>query len=135
MHEHRAVRLHQEEPGGEGQMGFEPANIINGATGYDKTHAVHTTPSALPLRLLVRPAPGRGGPWQGEGPSRGACWGRMEACRVRTVPAVPQQGGRRPEKPAASMARDLSLNSTSRGPAPGWRGVRAHRTATGLSAP
>jgi hypothetical protein len=24
-------------------MGFEPANIINRTTGYDKTHAVHTT--------------------------------------------------------------------------------------------
>lgn len=24
-------------------MGFEPANIINGASGYDKSHAVHTT--------------------------------------------------------------------------------------------
>ena len=43
VHQHRAVGLHQEEPGGEGQMGFEPANVINGATGYDETHAVHTT--------------------------------------------------------------------------------------------
>ncbi len=24
-------------------MGFEPANIINGASGYDKSHAVQTT--------------------------------------------------------------------------------------------
>ena len=46
-------------------MGFEPANIINGATGYDKTHAVHTTPSALPLRHPVRRAPARGGALQG----------------------------------------------------------------------
>ncbi len=42
-------------------MGFEPANIINGATGYDKTHAVHTTPSASPLRHRLSCA------WQGRG--------------------------------------------------------------------
>jgi hypothetical protein len=29
MHKDRAVSLDQQEPGGEGEMGFEPANIIN----------------------------------------------------------------------------------------------------------
>ncbi len=43
MHKDRAVRLDQQEPGGEGEMGFEPANIINGASGNHKSHAVHTT--------------------------------------------------------------------------------------------
>lgn len=43
MHKDRAVRLDQQEPGGEGEVGFEPANIINGASGNHKSHAVHTT--------------------------------------------------------------------------------------------
>jgi hypothetical protein len=29
-------------------MGFEPANIINGASGYDKSHAVQTTAWGCP---------------------------------------------------------------------------------------
>ena len=43
--QHRPVSLDQQEPGGKGEMGFEPANIINGTSGYDKSHAVHTTAS------------------------------------------------------------------------------------------
>ena len=35
MHQHGAVGLDQQQPGGEGEMGFEPANVINRTTGYD----------------------------------------------------------------------------------------------------
>lgn len=35
-------------------MGFEPANIINGASGYDKSHAVQTTACSLAARSLRR---------------------------------------------------------------------------------
>ncbi len=43
MDQDGTVRLDQQEPGGKGKMGFEPANVINGASGYDKLHAVQTT--------------------------------------------------------------------------------------------
>ncbi|SEP68151.1 hypothetical protein SAMN05444745_101426 [Arthrobacter sp. OV608] len=43
MDQDRAVGLDQQEPGGKGKMGFEPANVINRASGYDKSHAVQTT--------------------------------------------------------------------------------------------
>jgi hypothetical protein len=36
-------------------MGFEPANIINGASGYDKSHAVQTTVCCAPCRQAVVP--------------------------------------------------------------------------------
>jgi hypothetical protein len=29
MDQHRTIGLDQQEPGGKGEMGFEPANIIN----------------------------------------------------------------------------------------------------------
>ncbi len=35
MDQDGTVGLDQQEPGGEREMGFEPADIINGATGYD----------------------------------------------------------------------------------------------------
>ena len=40
MDQDGTVGLHQQEPGGKGEVGFKPANIINGASGYDKSHAV-----------------------------------------------------------------------------------------------
>jgi hypothetical protein len=36
-------------------MGFEPANIINGASGYYKSHAVQTIASLLPGWTLTGP--------------------------------------------------------------------------------
>jgi hypothetical protein len=35
MDQDGTVGLDQQEPGGKREMGFEPADIINGATGYD----------------------------------------------------------------------------------------------------
>jgi hypothetical protein len=35
MDQDGTVGLDQQEPGGQRQMGLEPTNIINGATGYD----------------------------------------------------------------------------------------------------
>lgn len=49
-------------------MGFEPANIINRTTGYDKTHAVHTT-------ALAGPPGTAGGRFRGKGVAApGAEW-------------------------------------------------------------
>jgi hypothetical protein len=35
MDQDRTVGLHQQEPGGQRQVGFEAADVINGAAGYD----------------------------------------------------------------------------------------------------
>jgi hypothetical protein len=63
MDQHRAVGLDQEEPGGKGEMGFEPANVINGTSGYDKSHAVQTTvsPPARPPDGFAWAGSGRAG--------------------------------------------------------------------------
>lgn len=64
MHQYGAVGLDQQEPGGEGEMGFKPANIINGAMGYDESHAVQT------IAWTRQAMPTAGGPVQGQGQLR-----------------------------------------------------------------
>jgi hypothetical protein len=66
MDQDGAVGLDQQEPGGEGEMGFEPANVINGATGYDESHAVQTTVSAAFPAVAVQGT----GPWPAVAPVR-----------------------------------------------------------------
>ena len=87
MDQHRTVRLDQQEPGGEGEMGFEPANVINGAMGYDKSHAVQTI-AWVPQVMSDGGTPGTCGRAAGSGTGEWTGWGRMDTCRVPTVPAV-----------------------------------------------
>ena len=58
MDQDRTVGLYQQKPGGEWKMGFKPANVINGASGYDKSHAVQTT-AWRTHRKKGGPLPGR----------------------------------------------------------------------------
>lgn len=104
MDQDRAVGLDQQEPGGKGKMGFKPANVINRASGYDKSHAVQTTVwrGKCPPGTVLRTGFCHGGTSRtGEGRRELARpgWGRMEACRVPTDPAVPC-----PEKPEPGPA-------------------------------
>ena len=39
MHKNTAIGLQYEQPGGERKMGAETTGVIDGASGYDKTHA------------------------------------------------------------------------------------------------
>jgi len=142
MDQDGAVGLDQQEPGGKGKMGFEPANVINRASGYDKSHAVQTTvwsggslPRGSRGQRLCRgfrtcPEAGKGG-WHGRG------WGRMEACRVPTDPAV-----QCPEKPGLVPAGRPEEKGAVRYPSWTWSGRgqaspagKAPPTANGWSAP
>src|SRR5690349_8906316 len=115
-------------------MGFEPANIINGATGYDETRALHHTFSALPSPQWPRAgASSRVSRW----PDRDAAWGRMETCPVPTVPDAPRRAVARPEtvRSGGSTLQAPHRNSTWSAPARELPAAKAHRTGTGWCGP
>ena len=135
MDQHGAVRLDQQEPGGEGEMGFEPANVINGAMGYDKSHAVQTIAWA-PQAMSDGGAPGASEAAARSGTGEWAAWGRMDTCRVPTVPAVlfparvPLPAGAQEERGAGTFP-----NWTWNGHGPVSPAARAPRTASGWYGP
>ncbi|GAA4973634.1 hypothetical protein GCM10023225_13690 [Kineococcus glutinatus] len=43
MHEHAAVGLDEQQPGGEGQVGAETSGVVDGAAGDDEAHAERVT--------------------------------------------------------------------------------------------